>query len=498
MNIVIVEDEIKIRNGLARLISSYPEHKVVAKAKNGREGFEAVTTYNPDLIFTDIKMPEMDGIEMLEKLNDRGNQCHSIILTGFAEFDYAKRAIACGADDYLLKPITVDAVEKVLNNISEKVSEEARLMEANPSSYLRAIIIGAFDGNEDNYKKAGIIFGLTDNSQLCLIRGYDSEGIFNHTDMNIAERFTDFRGLYISDDGKSCYLIYDLNNCRYKTIDELIDMLKRRLQVIDADSSTVWYIASLDSIDKLRNFDDYSDKKLLYTIALNHQIICDKDIENSTLKEYIYTQELEKIVEKILVRQDKDIWDEWVLEFINDMVNGCYEPYSVRQAFQNISNYILQLSSKLWPEKGRQLRELNATEEIASSKTLSEFKKYLLAEGDIICSGETVRDDIHNYTILKAITYIREHYSEKISQEDVANYLSITPEYLSTLFNREMGKNFAAFVNEFRVSHAKRMLKGSNLKIYEIAEKVGFSDTKYFNRVFKEIEGISPKEFKDR
>ena len=122
----------------------------------------------------------------------------------------------------------------------------------------------------------------------------------------------------------------------------------------------------------------------------------------------------------------------------------------------------------------------------------------LTQQAKILLSHETQRESIQNYTILKAITYIREHYAERISQEEVASFLSITTEYLSTLFNREMNKNFAAFVNEFRISHSKRLLNSTNLKIYEIAEKVGFTDPKYFNKVFKDIVGISPKEFRGR
>lgn len=106
------------------------------------------------------------------------------------------------------------------------------------------------------------------------------------------------------------------------------------------------------------------------------------------------------------------------------------------------------------------------------------------------------REDISNYVIKKAINYIREHYQEGITQEEVSRKLEITPEYLSTLFNREMGINFSLFLKQFRISHAKRLLKGTNMKIYEIAEAVGYSDAKYFARVFKEEQGISPGEYR--
>ena len=106
------------------------------------------------------------------------------------------------------------------------------------------------------------------------------------------------------------------------------------------------------------------------------------------------------------------------------------------------------------------------------------------------------KEDIRNYTIKKAITFIREHYMENISLDLLAEHLEITPEYLSTLFNKEVGINFSIFLKRFRISQAKRLLKGTDKKIYEIASEVGYNDPKYFNRVFKEEIGISPGDYR--
>ena len=113
-----------------------------------------------------------------------------------------------------------------------------------------------------------------------------------------------------------------------------------------------------------------------------------------------------------------------------------------------------------------------------------------------VTSTKSKREDISNYVIKKAISYIRENYQTGLTLDEVASVLEITPEYLSTLFNREVGINFSTFLKQFRMSHAKRLLKGSNMKIYEIAGAVGYSDPKYFQRVFKEEIGISPGEYR--
>lgn len=142
------------------------------------------------------------------------------------------------------------------------------------------------------------------------------------------------------------------------------------------------------------------------------------------------------------------------------------------------------------------LQNLNVTQNIGNAVTYSELHSVFEHMVQVIAENMEERQNISNFVILRAIDFIRNHYNESISLDMIASNLDITPEYLSTLFNREVGENFSSFLKKFRISHAKRLLKGTDKKIYEIAETVGYSDSKYFNRVFKEIEGISPGDFR--
>ena len=101
-----------------------------------------------------------------------------------------------------------------------------------------------------------------------------------------------------------------------------------------------------------------------------------------------------------------------------------------------------------------------------------------------------------NALILRVINYVRNHYNEEITLTDMADMIEITPEYLSRLFNQEMKINFNSFVKNFRISMAKRLLMNTNYQIAEVAEKTGFHDSKYFNKVFKSVCGLTPSEYK--
>ena len=124
MRILIVEDEIKIRHGLANLITKQTKHEIIAEAKNGQEGLEWVLKAHPDLVITDIKMPVMSGLEMIQKLYEMNRMVHCVILSGYSEFDYAKQAIKYGVDDYLLKPLAPEDIMNLLQSVEEKLHQE--------------------------------------------------------------------------------------------------------------------------------------------------------------------------------------------------------------------------------------------------------------------------------------------------------------------------------------------------------------------------------------
>lgn len=118
MKVLVVEDELRTRQGLCSLIEQIdPRLNIVGEAENGLEGLKMIHEYQPDLVFTDIKMPFMDGLTMLEEANRAGIKLTGIILSGFSEFSLAQRAIKISVCDYLLKPVSVDDLEKLLRRL---------------------------------------------------------------------------------------------------------------------------------------------------------------------------------------------------------------------------------------------------------------------------------------------------------------------------------------------------------------------------------------------
>ena len=154
-NIVIVEDEFRIRQGLGRLINKVDMGcRVIGEAENGYEGLKMIRDMEPDIVITDIRMPKISGLEMIGKAKEMGASCIFVILSGYAEFEYARQGIKLGVQEYLLKPITISDVKELLTKLTaDERGHEAREDVRQYSAVVREMIVTM----EENY---GMRLGL--------------------------------------------------------------------------------------------------------------------------------------------------------------------------------------------------------------------------------------------------------------------------------------------------------------------------------------------------
>lgn len=194
IKVLVVEDEEMIRKGIVLTVNwEALDCKVVGEAANGLEGLEAVKRLNPDLIITDIKMPQMDGIEMLQKIRELGNNTHVIILSAYDTFSYAQSALRLGAVDYLLKPFHDGDLERAVTLVHDKLYPDSkttilRVKEGNKSNYVRE----AMDYIRLHFNDPGICIG-TIAEHLNISEGYLSHTFKKETGLSPLNYLTQFR-----------------------------------------------------------------------------------------------------------------------------------------------------------------------------------------------------------------------------------------------------------------------------------------------------------------
>lgn len=504
MRIVIVEDEVKIREGMGKLIESQTDHMVLGEAANGEEGLEMILRFKPDLVITDIRMPKMDGLEMIRELYSRNIPVHTVILSGYSEFEYAKRAIQYGVDDYLLKPLAADDIQKMLVTIEQRIKKE-QLTNGTPELHIRNLILDAEGEMEKNCVILEDICGLPGEGNYELFAGYIGSAAASYREEmesaigELKEKYQELKLYYIYiDNFQKAYLLAVAaeNEDRLTALEKSI-YNRMLLGYRKKPEHPIWTKQRFIRLKELKQTVKELDHLLSYALVLKQ----DGWLSARQAKEYesvsfTAPSEIYNRIRNAVCQGDTERLKKAAGDFLHYMEEGRFEAGDIRGAF--IKSYYLISDTLQDIDRGLygHLKSTNLLRNIETAVTWNELKQ---AYGDVmqvVAGTKTKREDISNFVIKRAIDYIREHYQEGITQEEVSRELEITPEYLSTLFNREMGINFSTFLKQFRMSHAKRLLKGTEMKIYEIAKATGYSDPKYFQRVFKEEIGVSPGEYR--
>lgn len=505
MRIVIVEDEVKIRMGMGRLIETETAHEIIGEAKNGREGLEMALRYKPDLIITDIRMPEMDGLEMLSALREQGVRIHAVILTGYAEFDYARRAISLGVNDYLLKPIGVEDVKALLEKIEKKLEAEAQ-KHGGAESILREIYLGNAESARQACEYLVRQYGFMEKGEYLLCVGYIGAAEVGYRD-EFMKALEYLRGhaapspCFAAPIDKMQEILFLGMFDREEKRREMEEIFARKIcgGVLAREKKAVWSAGGFRKLEDMRQEMKKIQGLLEYGILLGHDRLITREIVDAVLiEEPSYPKEIENRMKAGLCRENGGELESASLEFMDYFRRHSFSPEHTEHSYLKFISYLMSLVQELDARIYEQLQGMCILRQISIARTLDEMEACLRELTVFLQANQGKKEDIGNYTIRRAINYIREHYMESLSLEDVARHLEITPEYLSTLFNKEVGINFISFLKEFRISHAKRLLQGSDMKIYEVAEAVGYHDPKYFMRVFKEVQGVSPGEFRQQ
>lgn len=504
MRILIVEDEVKIREGIARLISHKTDHTVIGEAKNGKEGIELSLRYKPDLIMTDIRMPVMDGLEMLTQLKEEKVPSRAVILTGYSEFDYAKKAISLGVKDYLLKPIGPEEVMNLLNRMEGEIEKENKMLQGSCESIIRDMILGSSEDEAESYHKLKHLMALKEDWHYRLYVGYTGSAPVAYKN-HFKEWMPSIIGRYPE---CQCYTFFvetlqqfvclvvgeeDLEGWESYFIQHMIKPYREQKY------QPAWAVEQFDTLEKLSEVFQSIQSLLNLSLTYGNDHLLKRNVHvHTTLKKYSYPIEIENKFKVAICKGELENLPDLAEIFYDYFEQHLMSPEEIRNDYIKMITFIIHMVQEIDKKLYDQIQSMSLLKRVGEVYTRNELQQLFM---DLLNSMQNVhekKEDIRNYTILKVINYIRDHYNEGITLEEVARKMELTPEYLSTLFNREMNINFSNFLKQFRISHAKRLLKGTDLKIYEIAEAVGYSDAKYFMRVFKEVQGISPKEFRQK
>ena len=541
LKIFLAEDEVVVRETIKRMIP-WEElgFELVGEAADGEMALPLLIRQQPDLLITDIKMPFMDGLTLARLAKKEIPGLKVVILSGYDDFNYAKQAIGIGVEDYLLKPITKNALierlseirsryehEKTQKEYYEKFQREMQAYEKNSSrDFFEALVDGSMDMMEV-YKRA---------EKLGLDIVAEAYNVLIFT-MNCDEDFSGQRDEYSSWEaeslellenffaGHSSAMLFRSNIFSYgvllkgqrETIEEntraCVDEIRKILS--RQDGRREWFLAVGQSVERLSQI-----QKSYHTAsrAFSQRYLYDENIlyydEMETMEhpggqaeteDNAYLQKVDvnalnpAILQKFLSNGLQEETENFVKDYFyaigqEPMESLVFRNYVILNVRFSVISFIKGLGCDTNEMESADTEEVLAEGGKNMESAIAYAKK-------MISQAIEIRDQNSgnkNRSILKtAVDFIDSHYMEEdISLNTVANVANVSSNHFSALFSQNMGQTFIEYLTTLRMNKAKELLRCTGMRSSEIAGEIGYKDAHYFSYLFKKTQGMTPSDYR--
>lgn len=510
VRMIIADDERLIRESLYQLIDwASVGVEVVATAENGLEALEKTMALQPDILLSDIEMPEMSGIDLVRSLREQGCDCKVIFLTAYSEFSYAQSAIRYGVTDYILKPIDeqqlINSVAACAGTVRSARQDRATLHRASLAQQLM----------------------VNDALRVCLTEpASQSEG-----STGILEN------LHLMQDDAVCHGLICIRGCSADEVRESIPELppvhtptQYLVTLSSEEILLLWQWEAPVSVQlegSLRRF----AAKLQFRLP-SHPKISVSRIHPGTQLRCLYPEctfafllpqfgtSSEPLcfsqVDAMLPQHPFDASSEALASVLTDssqdtlslFLNNYFLTTAVNGTIYDLSKVRLRCIS-LMEGLGRIFSRSSLPAEIRDSAFLTHLQEqiagcsaidavYQLMQVALFQLQETCqRASAQSRLVRQVLEYVQQNY-KIASLTDVATKLYVSPGYLSRIFANEMNESFSRYLLQYRIERAKELLHNPRHKIYDVAEAVGYSDVAHFSKAFKQVEGISPAKYREQ
>lgn len=541
LKIFLAEDEVIVRETIKRMIP-WEElgFELVGEAADGEMALPLLIRQKPDLLITDIKMPFMDGLTLAKLAKKELPELKIVILSGYDDFNYAKQAINIGVEDYLLKPITKNALieriseirsryehEKTQKKYYEKFQREMQAYEKNSSrDFFEALVRGSMDMMEVYKKAEKLGVDIVAEAYNILIFTMNSEEDFSGQKEGYSE--WEAESLEMLEEffsGHPSAMLFRSNIFSYgvllkgqkESIKEITKECVGKIQGIlkRKESKREWFLAVGQPVERLsqikksyhtasRAFSQrylYVENILYYDEMemMEHRSGQADTNDNAYLKKVDVNALNPAILQKFLSNGIQEETENFVKDYFyaigqEPMESLVFRNYVILNVRFSVITFLKGLgcdTEGMEPEN---------TEEILAESGKNIESAIAYAE-KMVSQAITIRDQNSgnkNRSILKtAVDFIESHYmEEEISLNTVANVANVSANHFSALFSQNMGQTFIEYLTSLRMNKAKELLRCTGMRSSEIAGEIGYKDAHYFSYLFKKTQGMTPSDYR--
>ncbi|MBP9995855.1 MAG: response regulator [Lachnospiraceae bacterium] len=528
--IMLADDEGIVINSLTYIIEkNFDGQFEIDTAKSGRAAIEVAENFRPDIVFMDIQMPGINGIEAMHEIRTMLPTTIFIVLTAYDKFDYAKESINLGVLEYLNKPIVQTKVVKVINQAIEELDRrrEKRRQDLQVKERLETVVPIIENGfiyslllqensEEDieNYKNLlgidtiygymmAIVFGeMQQGAHMTNVVGSSvkAQTVFYAKVREILKEAIP-NAIIGNVTSNKIPVFIPQNDLKMEYAERSNIIEKARVIVREMrDATDVNYRIGIGGIKRLKNSIESYDEalKALYSstgsvahvddlpIAVSYEEDYPIDLENS-----IFEHLEEADVDACIVMSSK--FFDWMSEHHRD---------DIMSVKLKSLEFVLRAESQMY-KSGGHTYSFDSRKDylkcVCECEDLEQLRQWFLDKMKSAVGNMTTGTEDHTHHLIKkAVEYIENNFYKDISLEEISQMLNLSSYYFSKLFKEEKGEGFVEYLTKRRVDEAKELLKDPEKSIKEIGSSCGYFDPNYFSRIFKKATGMTPTEYKEK
>lgn len=511
---LVVDDQQAEIDAIEWLIEKNSLPLVVVQKNNGKSALQYLSEHKIDILFTDIRMPFMDGLELARRARELLPSLKIIIYSAYGEFEYAKKAIMLGAVHYILKPLEVKEFLSVINNVIMQCTNE-RLQKEQERLLIRGFQKGVEYEKEkvlhdllqgcvldDRFRERAAFAGLNMEAQrIQMILVKVRQKLFDTNYEEFKELLASILGrdvYFLNVDEHQSVLLFALDSSMDESIfhQELVaysELLREGLKNRFERESLIIVGTAVDRIESLHMEFSRMEARLEYFFFIEGSAVCD----NIRFYSGGTGSSLEPTLQSIYAMIDRGEYEalEQGVEFLIDSMrrSGSFSSIYAKLVFTGILKKIYESLGK----NGLTLTE--GLDPIVRCDSVIELKEVILSVvRDMKKSNECRTAESNRKAIEEVLRIIRTEYGSDIGLEYLANRVFLSPSYLSILLKKMTGKNFSKHITAVRMEKAQELLRNTTIKVVDIGNQVGYPNPSYFNLMFKQHYGMTPLQYRER
>ncbi len=501
--------------------------EVIGSAVDGKRGYEMIRRECPDLVIADIDLPEMSGLEMLEKIRDElqdslqdGYLCRNqsgrgdvgpikdvkaVLLAGKEDFGQVKRAIDLGVEGYLGKPVTEDELRQAVTRAAEKVMRDhAADAVLSIENILIACMNGQLTPDREFHMMTKQRFGFTIDEPGAVFAVWLGDGYEENKEQakNVIGQSEAFRAGRASRVFEArawnilLVVLYHIQDEEQEYLYFQKEIVSKLCQELPGTVVCMWAKTDhiINLLDVLKHMNAMKDWNLLFDRG---ELIRQEVIDSQKTVPLKYPAEIEQQARQAMIAKDGEGIKRAYYRLYDQIRRKPHSPGEMKECLIRFNMSLLNVY--------KTQREIESELEIQrcmlAIATAMSWREVRTATEDFLQTlnfdaFEEEKDSELSPLVRKAVQVVRKYYDQGITLEEVAGRLFVSEEYLSSQFKKETGAGFAETIRKYRIERIKGLLIGTELKLNQIAELTGYKDAKYMSRVFKEETGMLPTEFR--